>query len=1120
MALSDSMFLFELLLKDFKTYKDCNDFYLIGHFENILRFKINTPKEEIAKGGKKLKGKQKSKVRTTSIPKKSPAKIKMHTGQSIIIINTVSTLMSKMLAYPLELFLCNRVEPYSRVASTIIPWSNVFLNYLSKLIKKPDLAPPIVDDSYDMYDEETSKRIATINFNIKLTYLSDKITSRFLSLSEDKQSTFLYTQINSKPVSILSNVRNRANYNSSKDNVIKRTTSLEKNYHNELTNERITNILGIDELRAISGKYCCSIKCSKSEPLICNKVVLPQKSKSFSSIYCEKNQNVFQYIFADPKYVRDRKFYYVGYFTVEKDDPDSSRITSEGSPQSPQSGTIEKKFKFKKCDSDCLNKTDTGGCSQSLCSTDLPEAVGELVTVTKCQAIDCDHKEYRELPPSPDERILLDLNTYKSPCCGNIETKSKIEEVLGGVTAKIKVGEDPCFCTCECTFGFTKKTTYCNVCGGYEIVGEDLSRKIGQEMPIPCPIFHKLIDKNKLKTYSTSGSESKKRGDDQRSLKAGSSQRATSDRRQTGIDKKDVESEKDSRKGKKKKKDDRFKFHYGYKGIPPQIGHSKCALPCTGTLANVPKKMGWLWTAEDIPGMKFRPMWKPGATNKHVVRLLKIARNPGEVISKKKRKDTGKKKRPLKRPLLVVHKKDGEYTVTMETMKSYNKPRALNQHPYEDKPVVTYTIGRTEEENRERLKKKERAQRRLERAQRHFIQSAFRDMCHEICLKTYQQALGILPDAEDPPCTCYPALPTTKTTNMDVSCSCSEESASIGSDTDSDEWIIEFTPPNAAFDPTYKGKKVFKVDNGTQYTYLDYRVKLLDHYGNPVPRFFKGPDGKQQCSDLGGFWSPDHKWLEINIDGYVAPDGKWAPNIFIGPNGEQVDGETGKFQAMNGKWLVVGVDGYVDSQGKWRSYTNTNIVSNVKKRRKPVALKNEKPGEDKQENDGYKSENSWSCFGAVSPRQLSKLGIVGHGGDRKLLLNTLQNMLAKGEDVKIPQPSSVYHIPNAKKSKKTRRSRLDMIRGYGDEIKCHHPSPSDKGIIAVDAFGNKTYFRLTERKNKRPKDRLAALANQGISLSSFHVPCFHSFINAEVMKQQQRERLLALASKNIATQVS
>lgn len=506
-------------------------------------------------------------------------------------------------------------------------------------------------------------------------------------------------------------------------------------------------------------------------------------------------------------------------------------------------------------------------------------------------------------------------------------------------------------------------------------------------------------------------------------------------------------------------------------------------------------------------------MWKPGATNKHVVRLLKIAKNPGEMMSKKKRKDTNKRKRPLKRPLLIVHKKDGEYTVTMETMKMYSKPRALNQHPYEDKPVVTYTIGRTDEENKKRLKKKERERRRLERDQRRFIQSAFKDMCHEICLKTYQQALGILPDTEDPICSCYPAIPNEKVTNMDLSCSCSDDESSIGSDTDSDEWIVEFTPPNAVFDPTYKGKKVFKVDNGSQYTYLDYRVKLVDRFGNPVPRFFKGPDGKQQCSDLGGFWSPDHKWLEINIDGYVAPDGRWAPNIFIGPNGEQVDAETGKFQAMNGKWLVVGVDGYIDCNGKWKYYPAA-VGSSKKKRRGNQVLKG-KLGENKY----VKSETTWSCFGDVSPRQLSKLGIVGHGGDRKLLNLTLQDMLARGEDVNILQPKTVIHLPFDKKRKMLYKDiNKRHIVSLEEKGKCHHPMPSDKGIVAVDAHGNKTYFKLKSRKNLRPRERLSALTSQGISLSSFHVPCFNSFINSEIMKQQLRSRLLAHTTKNIATQ--
>lgn len=495
-------------------------------------------------------------------------------------------------------------------------------------------------------------------------------------------------------------------------------------------------------------------------------------------------------------------------------------------------------------------------------------------------------------------------------------------------------------------------------------------------------------------------------------------------------------------------------------------------------------------------------MWKPGASNKHVVRLLKMAKNPGEFLAKKRKKAPGKPKRPLKRPLLTVHKKDGEFTVTMETMKTFAKPRTFNQYPYEDKPVVTYTIGRTSEENLQRKIKKERAQRRLERRQRDFVQSAFRNMCQEICVKTYQQALGILPDAEKPDCTCFPAQPGPDDVDLDHSCSCSEDRNLSESDTDSDEWIVEFTPPTATFDPTFKSKKVITTDNTTQYAYTDYKVKLLDRLGNPVPRFFKGPDGKQQCSDLGGFWDPDHKWLEINVDGFIGPDGKWAPHNFIGPNGEPVDGEPGKFQLMDGsgQWLVIGVDGYVE-QGKWKYYPKS---SPVPKKRKSVKKSTAETKEDKR------SETTWSCFGSASPKLLSKMGIVGHGHDKKVLYSKLQDMLAQGENVNIPQPTT---IP---RSNRPKRKFGDRTRTFVERTQCKHSTPSNKGIVAVDGYGNKTYFRFKEYDNRRPKDRIASLTDKGISVSSFHVPCFHSFISSEIMKKQQYDRLVALAERRAA----
>lgn len=493
--------------------------------------------------------------------------------------------------------------------------------------------------------------------------------------------------------------------------------------------------------------------------------------------------------------------------------------------------------------------------------------------------------------------------------------------------------------------------------------------------------------------------------------------------------------------------------------------------------------------------------------------MLNAARNPDLLLARRRKKQDNKSKRPLKRPLLVVEKKDGEYTVTMETMKTFSKPRYPNNYPYEDKPLVTYTIGRTEEENRERARKKAREQRRLERYQREFIQSAFTDMCKEICMKTYRQALQFLPHSEDPPCPCFPALPGPDRIDLEHSCSCSDASkSSIGSATDDDEWIVEFTPPVAYFNPAFKGKKILKTDHGSQYSYQDYRVKLVDKAGNPVPRFFKYLDGSTMCSDLGGFWSPDDKWLDINVDGIIGPDGRWAPHTFIGPNGEQVEIEDGKFQATNNERLVVGVDGYVDCQGKWRFYPRSRgrtggeaVTAKSGKKEKANAKKQVTVNKKAAKEMSKLSEASWSCFGDASPKDISGMGIKGHGHDR-ILLSKFGKTEAYGDHTNIPH---VLRIPRSKSKRKHRRGGRNASVDYNSEgYKCNHRKASGKGIVAVDEHGNKVFFKLKNYRNPRQKERLVTLDKEGFSLSSFHVPCFSSFINSEVMRQQQIEHIL------------
>ncbi|XP_026749193.3 uncharacterized protein LOC113509973 [Galleria mellonella] len=1142
-----SMFLFEIVVEELKSYIECTDFLIKIQFADVFSLDLKDSnklasftKPNVPKQFKKKIIKRKSKVRVhAALIQKAPLQYKVQIRQSVLLANNINMLISNMENFPVELSLWSKVNPKYKMGSTHISWSHDYIDYLSKLNTKNEPRSVLIGGYYNVFDEFTSKRIATIKLSIKLSYLKDKITTQYKSASENNPDNFMYTKFNYKPTASLSTIREyHANAENIETGIIKTIYSGEKrkikqlnNYNNNIT-KQISKV--IDTQKKITRKEShLNIKNKKinaetiikeyinaeyrNTSLVKSDTVIYQHQKNLQqcrSCSTVKRLNALNYIFGDEGSSYGNQVYYVGYFMVEKDPtPFGSSLKGKSSEKSSEP---QPSYKIKLCDSEVQCKKETNcSCTHSYCSLDLPVKTSRLISVTKCQQFDCDHKVYKA--PVTDERILLDISSMQKECCGITQA---VEEVVGDMKAKMKFEEDPCFCTCECRFGFTKKTTYCKVCGGYETTGDDV---VGQE-PFPCPIFHKLVDKNKLKTLSTSGSDSKKRTDDSQKMFKSASK--SSNEKRPIVSEKSAESEKDPKKGKKKKKDDRFKFNYGYQGIPPQIGHEHCAMPCTGTLGSVPKNMGWLWTAEDIPGIKFRPLWKPGATNKHVVRLLRMAKNPGVVISKKKRKDSLLKKRSLKRPLLIVRKKDGEYSVTMETMKTYAKPRTFNQYPYEDKPVLTYTIGRTDKENKERQKKKERERRRLERAQRQFIQSAFRDVCQEICLKTYQQALGILPDAESPGCPCYPVHPNGEMANVGVSCSCSEEKSSIGSDTDSDEWIVEFTPPNATFDPTFKSKKVIKTNNTTQYSYLDYRVKLVDRFGNPVPRYFKGPDGKQQCSDLGGFWSADHNWLEINVDGYIAPDGRWAPNIFIGPNGEQVDAETGKFQTTSGKWLVVGVDGYIDSQGRWHFYSKPRGTVSQKKRG-IFGASDRKGGAGAKGHVLYHdktSEVTWSCFGDASLKQLSKVGVIGHGTDKRLLLSKLKDMLARGEDVKIPEPSSVPRLPSSRKGKRTKMlspKGFDSRNFFLKRTKCSHPVPSEKGIVAVDAHGNKTFFRLKDYNNQRPKERIATITDQGISLSSFHVPCFHSFINTELMKQQQRKLLFSLTtdkSKVVSTQ--
>lgn len=312
--------------------------------------------------------------------------------------------------------------------------------------------------------------------------------------------------------------------------------------------------------------------------------------------------------------------------------------------------------------------------------------------------------------------------------------------------------------------------------------------------------------------------------------------------------------------------------------------------------------------------------WRPGCANKKLVRRYRIVREGVDNIAKKKRAMMKRKKLEMK-PTLVITKHDGDYTVQMEVYKNFSKERLIHQYPYDEgHPPLIYTIGKTEETINKLQKQRERRERRETRRKSRLLQSTFRDKCQEICVKAYNQAIGLLPlpNPNMPDCPCEVAAVKAPTPIID-SCSCSESGDTVSSsDSDGDEWVIEFTPPVARWKPKAKPPPTTS-DNETQYTYLDYKVKLFDKQGNPVPRFFKGPDGKEECSDLGGFWY-GNQWLEINKDGYIAPDARWVPLNFTGPDGSIYSSEDGFFTDANGRKYVIGIDGYIDQDTKWCWY--------------------------------------------------------------------------------------------------------------------------------------------------------------------------------------------------------
>lgn len=628
MAHSDSMFLFEMAIEELKSFTDSKRFRIRCKFADVFTLHLRDPNEALeAALNRQIKYKSKKKK-----PKRLLSKMPVPSSQAILIASPIETLIMTMKKYPIELWVWSNANPYV-IGSSHNPWGSEFIEYLEKLQNNQNVQIVNITKKYHVFDEYSSKRMAILKMRIKLSKLENNAPSSFVSLPKGYQCASY--GIKSDPVTAIeqdfkevtenpgviktiynggkrkfkkfNSSNNDSSKNKSKDSHIKEELEELSNLNKNPINKSIASL--------VRSHTDISISKSKQKALV--------STKSDPIIDIKESLNPLNYIFGNDTGPFGNKVYCVSYFTVETDSPKASGSSKPTPTQSKTSHSPERvstptpakkvqlpptpssllespaiddsssQFKFKVCGSECNMGKATGSCFENICPLDLPEA--PFISVGKCaKVVDCDYKRNMFARSPSEEGIRLDLSSVQKDCC------QKVEQVVGGVQAKMKIEGDPCYCTCECTFGFTKKTTYCNICGGYEAPGEDITGKAGQ-LPFPCPIYHKLVDKSKLKLFSASGSDSKKKVDKIDKLdtveaveatekgkiggktkKGAKSTKSDKGSKALKVDKpvkarkrsktqntaeKNVESEKDSKKRKKKKRDNRFKFNYGYQGI-------------------------------------------------------------------------------------------------------------------------------------------------------------------------------------------------------------------------------------------------------------------------------------------------------------------------------------------------------------------------------------------------------------------------------------------------------------------------------------------------------------------------------------------------------------------------
>jgi hypothetical protein len=216
MAVTNAMFLFEVVVENVKSMVESRCLVIRSEFADIFSLELKDPKqmhivmpeppplppEPAGKKGKKKPPKpKKGKKGKVEPPPPEPV---IQSGQSVLFTSSPEFLIQNMKKFPLEMSLWSKEEDLVYIGANSIVWDPIFLLYLDKICNCQEPPPVTLNETYNVFEEGTAKRMAQISIQVKLTYLTDKVTTAFRTLSEDPAvKKVLYTGVNSKTTSYI-----------------------------------------------------------------------------------------------------------------------------------------------------------------------------------------------------------------------------------------------------------------------------------------------------------------------------------------------------------------------------------------------------------------------------------------------------------------------------------------------------------------------------------------------------------------------------------------------------------------------------------------------------------------------------------------------------------------------------------------------------------------------------------------------------------------------------------------------------------------------------------------------------------------------------------------------------